>query len=232
MRLRAVRLVTAACLACAGCGVPGAGTTQVPETAVPYRLLEPAPSPSLSPSAGSPPSDGPPTPVEDPASALDLAARGPTTYLLDADERLRPVVLEPGPLDGSLVGGTGGTALSGPSPSTVATRLVRRLSAGPTPSQRDAGLSTALAPGVPVTLVDVIGNTARVTLRQPERDPAAERLPLAVGQVVLTLSSAPGVERVQFLSDGEPAAVPVPSGARRSTPVTAADYAPLLTTGG
>ncbi len=232
MRLRTVCLVTAACLACAGCGVPGAGTTQVPEAAVPYRLLEPAPSSpsSQSPSAGSPPRDGPPASVDDPASSVEvdasLAARQPTTYLLDADDLLTPAVLDPAPGTRSLAGEPGGT----PDPTAVASLLVRRLGDGPTPSQRAEGLSTALGPGVPVRFDRIDGTTARVILQQPDRDPAADRLPLAAGQVVLTVTSAPGVDQVQFLRDGEPAEVPLPSGARQSAPVTAADYAPLLTT--
>ena len=57
---------------------------------------------------------------------------------------------------------------------------------------------------------------------------SAERLPAAIGQVVLTLSSAPGIESVVLVSDGQPVQVPLPGGALTDQPVTGDDYAELL----
>ncbi len=207
--------VLLACLVAAGCGVPVRGTTAVPATSVPRGLLDPAPSSG----SGTGAADGPASSPDDAVAAPGLDGRPPTTYLLDAEDMLTPVVLDPAPAAGPLGGE--------PDAPAVTAVLLRRLAAGPTASQRDAGLSTALGPGVPVVLVDVVGTTARVALRQPDRDPSADRLPLAAGQVVLTVTSAPGVDRVQMLRDGEPTAVPLPGGVRSSGPVTADDYAAL-----
>ena len=65
-----------------------------------------------------------------------------------------------------------------------------------------------------------------------EFDPAtsltADRLPLAMGQLVLTVTSAPGIEAVQVGAAGEAVEVPLPGGALTDRPVTADDYAIFL----
>ena len=60
---------------------------------------------------------------------------------------------------------------------------------------------------------------------------SADRLPAAVGQVTLTLTSAPGVSAVLLLDGGEPVPVPLPGGALTSEPVDAEDYASLVSSG-
>ena len=55
-----------------------------------------------------------------------------------------------------------------------------------------------------------------------------ERLPLAVGQLVLSLSSAPGVDGIRLVTSGEAVDVPLPDGALADRPVTADDYVELL----
>ena len=205
----------------AGCGVPSTSTERVAAREVPFGLLDPA----AGDGASAPGAAGGPGRGADAAAAAVLAARPPSTYLLDAGDSLVAVPFE-SPRPGAP---TAATAPAGDEGAAVLARvLLQRLVAGPDAEQRESGLSTELGPGVPAALVDVVDGTARVALRQPDRDRAADRLSLAVGQVVLTVTSVPGVERVQLLRGGAPTAVPLPDGARSADPVNALDYAVLL----
>ncbi len=53
---------------------------------------------------------------------------------------------------------------------------------------------------------------------------------IAIGQIVLTLTSLPGVGQATFVADGQPIAVPIATGVIRApgTPVTFDDYKSLL----
>jgi hypothetical protein len=81
---------------------------------------------------------------------------------------------------------------------------------------------------VRLDLVDVVDGTASIQITPSSQSPSADRLPLAVGQLVLTVTSVDGVDRVTFLQDGAPIEAPLPGGARTAQPVTAADYSSLL----
>lgn len=190
---------------CSACGVPSGGSTRTvnPET-VPYALLSPAPTAAPTSPRGLPT----PTPTI-PATSMATAQ----LFLLD-DELLVPVEVELPVRAGSLE-------------TTVRTALTQ-LSDGPDEGQRRAGLASALGPDVTLRLVDIASGTARVDVSLPSRDPAADRLPLAVGQIVLTVTSVPGVDDVVLLQDGEEIEIPLPGGARTSDPVGAADYQDLL----
>ncbi len=107
--------------------------------------------------------------------------------------------------------------------------LFALLERGPDDSQRSQGLSTALSPGVRIQLQDLADGTAQVQVDAGLKDPTADRLPLAIGQVVLTATSLGGVDAVQLVRDGAPVEVPLPGGALTSAPLTRADYASLLT---
>lgn len=112
-------------------------------------------------------------------------------------------------------------------PETLVEDLLRTLAAGPSEEARAAGKSSALPPGSQLDLVAIKSGTAEVDIEQ-ETSLSAERLPLAVGQVVLTVTSAPTVRSVILMTDGEPVQVPLPQGALTDDPVTAEDYAELL----
>lgn len=217
-----VLAVVCSASALAGCGVPNSTVERVPSAQVPSGLVDPAP-------AGGPPGSGGGGQTAgggSGATAALLDARVPSTYLLDG----RTLVAAPLPRRQTATGParpSSGVAADEEA-AVLVTVLLRGLNGGPTPAQRDQGLSTALGFGVPVTLVEVVGGTAHLALRQPDRDPSADRLPLAIGQVVLTVTSAPGVERVQLLREGAPTAVPLPNGVRTDAPVDALDYAVLL----
>jgi hypothetical protein len=106
--------------------------------------------------------------------------------------------------------------------------VLARLTAGPSERERAHGLSSALGPDVRLTLVGVSNGTATVGLDLGAQEPGAARLPLAVGQVVLTATSVDGVERVQLVRDGAPLQVPLPDGSLTSAPLTPSDYGVLL----
>ena len=139
----------------------------------------------------------------------------PQVFLVDREGNLVPRALQ------VPVGG----------PEQVADAALRALAAGPTDLQRGSGLSTALGPDGRVRLLDLAEGTARVSLDVPESGVSADRLPLAVGQVVLTAVSVQGVDRVQLVRDGQLVGAPLPGGEQTTEPLVAADYASLLAAG-
>ncbi|GAW52251.1 MULTISPECIES: GerMN domain-containing protein [unclassified Nocardioides] len=108
-------------------------------------------------------------------------------------------------------------------------RVLGELGAGPRDDARAAGRSTAIPPGTVLDLVSIQDGTATVEV---EVDPAtpisADRLPAAVGQIVMSAASAPGVQSVLLVNADGPVSVPLPGGALTDRPVTAEDYADLL----
>lgn len=151
-------------------------------------------------------SGDPPAANHGPVSALV-----PVTFWVTADERLVPVETE-----GSC----------SESPAELARRLLTELALGPDVSARAAGLSSALPPDSELALIALVGGTAEVEVESGTI--SADLLPLAMGQVVLSLTSAPGVEYVVLQSSGETVEVPLPGGPLAARPVSADDYAPLL----
>lgn len=113
-------------------------------------------------------------------------------------------------------------------PSGAVAEVLGQLTEGPSERDRLAGLSTALGPGTTITLTDLSRGVARVDLSAGDQAPAASRVPLAVAQVVLTVTSVPGVDAVLVTRDGDPVELPLPGGALTASPVTAADYVALL----
>lgn len=196
-------LILAAALASVtvtGCGVPQDETTRVIDPArVPYDLL----------GSGAGTGSGPmPSPT-----ASGQAVVAPQVFFLDAEQQ--PVGLRQEP-DG--IGVT-----------SVVSDLLVRLSAGPTDEERAEGLSSALGPGVRLKLIDVRDQVARVAVVPSEPLPPADRIPLAVGQIVFTVTSVDGVDRVQLVRRSRTIEVPLPGGARTSEPVGASDYLRLFT---
>ena len=105
--------------------------------------------------------------------------------------------------------------------------LLDELRAGPMQTARSQGLATALPPESGLELVSTTSDAVTVNL-ETESQISAERLPIAVGQVVLTLTSAPDIRRVSLLSNGEPVQVPLADGELTTLPVSAADYVSLV----
>lgn len=108
--------------------------------------------------------------------------------------------------------------------------VLRVLQAGPTEADRADGLGTALGTDIELRLATMVGTTVYADLVLSTREPAADQIPLAVGQIVLSVTSLSGVTRVGLLVDGEEVDVPLPGGQRTGGPVTAADYEALVET--
>lgn len=101
------------------------------------------------------------------------------------------------------------------------------LSASPSSEESGAGRTSAVPPSARLELVALEDGIAVVDL-DPVALGDAERLPLAVGQLVLSVSSAPGVDGLRLVTSGESVDVPLPDGTLADRPVTADDYVELL----
>jgi hypothetical protein len=130
-----------------------------------------------------------------------------------------------------LVGGDGllvprGRNLPGGPPKKELAELLHDLAAGPTSEERREQLTTALTPDVRLTLTDYAEGTATIDI-VATTDLAGRSIRLAVGQLVLTATSLPGVAAVLLRRNGEAVEAPLPSGQLTTEPLTAADYAAL-----
>ncbi len=140
------------------------------------------------------------------------ATRGPFVYLLDSQDRAVPVEID----------------VVDDVPSGIITAILTRLAEGPTDDERRAGLSTALGRTPTLTLRSLQDGRAEIEVAAGEPEPSADRLPLAVGQVVLSVTSVSGVTSVVLTDGGEPVDAPLPDGARTERPLVRADYEALL----
>jgi spore germination protein GerM len=108
--------------------------------------------------------------------------------------------------------------------------LLNRLAVGPSDRERARGLVTDLGPGSTIVLRSISAGTANIELTG--QDPSPSKLPVAVGQIVLTATSIVGIERVVFARDGVAVAVPGPSGGGLTAdPLVRSDYDGLLAPG-
>ena len=86
--------------------------------------------------------------------------------------------------------------------------LLNRLAVGPSDQERARGLVTDLGPGSTIVLRSISSGTANIELQSTGQDPSPSKLPVAVGQIVLTATSIVGIDRVVFARDGVAMAVP------------------------
>lgn len=106
-------------------------------------------------------------------------------------------------------------------------RLLDTLAAGPSEGALADGRSSAVPVDVGLDAVAVVDGTVEVDI-ELDASISPERLPVAVGQLVLTVLSVPTVRSVVLVSEGKPIQVPLPGGALTDGPVTAEDYDDLL----
>jgi len=149
----------------------------------------------------------PPTPL--PSTP---ARRGPFIYWVNAADQLTAI--------------EAGTTTSD-APDTVAAVLTG-LAQGPSELERESGLSTALGPDVSLTVNRIEGRRADIDITIGPPGPSARRLPLAVGQIVLSLTSISGIDSVWLMSEGTPIEAPLPDGALTARPLTAQDFTGLV----
>jgi len=107
--------------------------------------------------------------------------------------------------------------------------LLDDLAAGPTPAELTDRLSTALRPDTTLSVGELSGSTATIDLDGSAEAPTGQESRRAVAQIVLTATSLPGVQAVLLTRDGQPVEAPLPAGELTSRPLTAGDYASLLT---
>ncbi len=111
-----------------------------------------------------------------------------------------------------------------PAPLTPGAAL-RALRAGPDPTERRAGITTALPAEIPVQFLGARDGVARVRLSPAFTDGSVRRQAGALAEIVYTLTDLPGIERVSFLVDEEVVEVPRGDGSLTADPVGRADYA-------
>lgn len=167
--------------------------------------------------------------VEDSSVPYDLLGAGDATSGAPSDVTTLPgdvpVVFWVGP-DDRLAPATVDSSCDRP-PEVVVREVLDALEAAPTAAQRDSGLASAIPSTAALGLARVVSGVAEVVL-DPVAVGDAERLPLAVGQIVLSVTSAPGVRAVRLVTSGQAVDLPLPGGALATGDVTAEDYAVLL----
>lgn len=138
-------------------------------------------------------------------------AGSPVVYLLD-DDRLV------------------GSALSGASddPRLALDQVVAALTAGPSATARDNGIGTALPPSLELTITGLRGGLATVDLGGGDAFNVGEQGPLVVGQVVLSVTSVPGVDRVRLTRRDQPVDAQLADGVLTGRPLVPADYRQLV----
>lgn len=152
-----------------------------------------------------------PVPGRTPSTAPAVAASGP------ASERLYLV------RDGALVAVQRRLPRE-PDPQ----HLLADLLAGPTEAEQGRGLRSALAGSDVVASVEVWGVTAYVEVPAAIEGTGRNDDVLAFGQIVCTLTSRDGIERVVFTRQGVAIGVPLPDASLSQDPLRAADYAGLI----
>jgi spore germination protein GerM len=142
------------------------------------------------------------------ATTLPFAQTEKATLFLVQGERLAPVQREL------------------PAPVSVDT-ILEALAAGPTATEVQLGLRTAiLAPGL-MKSGGVSGGIATIDLGQPFTEIAGRDQIVALAQIVSTVTGLPGVGRVRFTLDGQPVGILRGDGAVTTDTVSRDDYATL-----
>ncbi|MEH1127175.1 GerMN domain-containing protein [Micromonospora sp. CPCC 206061] len=110
----------------------------------------------------------------------------------------------------------------------TAETLVRDLVAGPNDAERNAGLASALT-GTTLTLAGRHGSQITIEMDEPVAGTGRSDEVLAYGQVVTTLTARPEITSITFTRGGERIGIPRADGSLSEVPLTAADYASLIT---
>lgn len=238
------RVVRGACLVAiggllAGCGVPvdhGDRPLRVNEVAFTPRTepttttatTAPEPVPSTTAVA---PSTAPTTAVT--ASSAPSPTSPTSTPLLTVVAPTTPTpatVIVNAALDVYWVDRTGIAPIRRLTTEASVGSAIEALRAGPQPSDTDRGLRSAVPTTDMIVGAGLVDGTATVELASSFLTlPGTEQV-LAIAQIVFTVTSVPGVVRVDFTLDGQPLAVPRADGQPASGAVSRQDYASLLVT--
>lgn len=111
----------------------------------------------------------------------------------------------------------------------VATAAVSALLDGPTATERNAGITSAVPGGTRLLGINIQNGVATVDLTSEYQSGGGSlSMQTRLGQVVYTLTQFPTVQRVRFRLDGSPVNVFSSEGIVLDHPVGRADYADLL----
>lgn len=105
--------------------------------------------------------------------------------------------------------------------------VISVLASGPTPNEAAIGLRSALPRDRTILSVSQSRRTATVDLDPAFAEIRAAEQPIAIAQVVFTLTRRPEVERVAFTLEGDPLEVPRGDGSLTSDPLTQGDFPEL-----
>lgn len=109
------------------------------------------------------------------------------------------------------------------------TQVLAELTNGPAGDELGGGLASAIPPGLTLRLVDLNGTQAVVDLQGTDPGPGGNQAHLVAGQVVLSLTSLPGVDSVVLTRNGQPHGSALPDGELTTKPLTRNDYTVLIT---
>lgn len=110
-----------------------------------------------------------------------------------------------------------------------AEELLQELLSGPTTTETDAGITSALLGTNVAANVQVTDGRATVELTTNLEGTGRNDDVLAFAQIVCTLASRPDISTVTFTRDGQRLRVPRSDGSLTQQPLTPADYANLIT---
>ena len=105
--------------------------------------------------------------------------------------------------------------------------VISVLASGPTPNEAAIGLRSALPRDRTILSVSQSRRTATVDLDPAFAEIRAAEQPIAIAQVVFTLTRRPDVEGVAFTLEGDPLEVPRGDGSLTSDPLTQGDFPEL-----
>lgn len=107
-------------------------------------------------------------------------------------------------------------------------QVIAILSAGPSTAERARALDTAVPTSVQLAVRDITGTTATIDIQGDQSAIVNDQGPLAVGQLVLTATSIPGIDSVRLTRDGQPVDAQLADGALTARPLTREDFRSLL----
>ena len=105
--------------------------------------------------------------------------------------------------------------------------VLQGLQDGPTASEQAAGLTSALQPGLTLSVVHFQATSVVLELSGETGGQSATENVLAVGQIVLSVTALPAVDQVTFSHNGVPVEALLADGALTTKPLTAEDYETL-----
>jgi spore germination protein GerM len=100
------------------------------------------------------------------------------------------------------------------------------LSAGPSDSESDQGMRSALVPEL-AAIVDIIGDVVTIDLNEEFSSLSPTEQRLALAQITYALTQLPPIDQVRFLVAGQAASVPRGDGSSTDGPVDQSDYEAL-----